>query len=1784
MKLKRMKGLSTLLAASLVIGAIAPVHTVSALADPAMNSDSTSTAVQSATVTDSAYGSSGSIDGVSSSGGSGSVQQPAGPIVNPDGTVTFRIAYEGPSLYLVGSMNGWDNTGIPMAEESPGIFSVTIPLSPGTYSYRFLPHSGSWSDVFSDAANTNPRDGDNSVVYVPGLVIETSQIVIDTSVQLKAVRYSDKGEKSEVSPVWLINQPVEGVTLENGSLSITPQSSLKAGDTLIVTAFLEGMTISRPLDVLAKNFRTALMDAGDTIYAVSNVPVSDEALQGLQLRDVTSSVYVDIHASKVTDTRIQLHIEDPSSIDVRHAYQVQGTNYVPTKVIFRNVLNDSRYYYSGNDLGVTYGAASSTFKLWAPTAQNVTLKLYDTYTENKEGGTDAAMTRSDEGVWSAQAPGNLAGKYYMYKLEFADGTVTYALDPYARASSVNSRKSAVIDLNATNPEGWKPGERPRTVHATDAVIYELHTRDFSMDSNSGIPADERGKFAAFTKTGTTLPGNPAIHTGIDHLKELGITHVQLLPFYDFGAVDETKVDDPAYTGRKFNWGYDPVNYNVPEGSYATHPEAEDPSKRIREFKEMIQALHDQGIGVVLDVVYNHTWTFGLTDDYSVFDKIVPGYFYRTDDQGVYTNGSGVNNDVASERPMVRKFIKDSAKYLAEQYNIDGYRFDLFGAIDKDTISQISNELKDQIDPSMITYGEPWTGGPTALPAGKQTLKGAQKGERFAVFNDNFRGAIKGDSDGSGKGFATGDQGREAGIVTGVRGSITDFTSSPTETINYVTVHDNLNLWDKVLTTQGVPKTSIQANPFAGVDPAHLFDNETVKRSLLANGIVMTSQGIALFQAGDEFLRSKFGDQNSYASSDDINMLRWSQKETYKPVFDYYKGMIELRKQHPAFRMTTAADIDQNLQVLQQDNQVVAFQLKNYANADRWNNIVVIYNGNTAPVETALPANKAWNVVVDDTQAGVTPLRTIQGDSAEVPGLSMLVLYDEERNVDSEVTSIDLGASVIGVDPGSYRVLNAIVKDQTGAALTEQQITWSSSNEDVVSITSSGRMHAVSTGTATVTAQIGDVKRTVTVHVEPLLPAKISLTGSSSVFATRTLQLSASVFDQFDQTLSDVPLTWATSDSTIATVNTDGAVTGLREGTVTITARSGNAQGTMTITVRPVVKRYVDVVYQRPDQDYSDWNLWVWDTGMVNGQFDVVPIKNGLSHTIIEIAPETTSIGFVLRKGTDWSTSKQDVPDDRRIQIDPNETFTKVNVTSMVPAIGYYPVLKGPVIESGKVQFDYRDEALYQSEDMDQITSVKLKLDGQLYPMTYIPAEERFVYTWSQPTSGTHTYTYLVTKDNTETEINDPKNLKDGKSVVVIEGSGSGNGNGGSPGSSHSGSSGTSSSSTNQPENENALVLSVSLDDVKPDSNGKVILSLPEGKTELQVPLGAAALLAAKPLEVHATGIKLVIPAQVLKELEASVPKELAQGAVLALQITAQPDSAVVTKLKASQPGNGNVQYAAASGLYELRLVAKDNKGKEYELDHFDQPVQLTLQVKAGVDKEIAGMYGIHDSGQPSYLGGTWEGNFLHAEVPHFSTYGILEYSKTFEDLPKEHWSYRAIRSLTSKHILEGATDTQFVPERRVTRAEFTAMLVRTLGLQNDEEAASTYADVDLNDWFASAVSAARKAGLVDGRTDDTFEPQGLITREEMAVMLMRAWKMHAKEGAGAAEFESKVTHSGQSFSDQSDISQWALESILAGRSLGILKEVRTAPSFLKVLQLALKAQLYCTGCCRRSKK
>lgn len=636
--------------------------------------------------------------------------------------------------------------------------------------------------------------------------------------------------------------------------------------------------------------------------------------------------------------------------------------------------------YDDDDLGLTLTSnGDAILKLWAPSAEKVTLRIY----KEARGGkplSEIPMTKVNGGTWSALLSPAPIGQYYTYSI-YTDGKwLQETPGIWAKAIGVNGLRGAIINLDDTDPEGWNTDKGPEIKSINDAVIYEMHHRDFSMHPSSGII--NKGKFIALTENGTLNPEGES--TGIDHLKELGITHVHILPSYDFNSIDESQLPSNGY-----NWGYDPQNYNVPEGSYSTNPA--NPATRITEMKQMIKALHDQGIGVVMDVVYNHT----AQNDDSNFSLTVPGYFYRHRPDGTYSDASGCGNETASERKMMGDFIVNSVKHWAKEYHIDGFRFDLMAIHDTTTMNRVASELK-TINPDIFIYGEGWTAGESPLPAERRALKeNVAKMDGIAVFSDDIRDAVKGHySDAADKGFATGKPGLEETIKIGIVASTPHpqvnyaygnnskfaYASSPTQIINYVSCHDDLTLTDKLRRSM-----------------TDATEAERMRAARLAQTIVFTSQGTPFIFAGEELFRDKKGVHNSYKSPDSINAIDWNLKHLNAGQFNYYKELIALRKSHPAFRMTTAADVARHIRFDKSEPNLVCYSIIDHANGDEWEEIKVIFNGRDNDAETRIPKGE-WMVVCRDGELDHTGLKdsgnnpiTVKGGKIMVPHRSALIL-------------------------------------------------------------------------------------------------------------------------------------------------------------------------------------------------------------------------------------------------------------------------------------------------------------------------------------------------------------------------------------------------------------------------------------------------------------------------------------------------------------------------------------------------------------------------------------------------------------------------------------------------------------------------------------------------------------------------------------------------------------------------------------------------------------------------
>ncbi len=737
---------------------------------------------------------------------------------------------------------------------------------------------------------------------------------------------------------------------------------------------------------------SAKMDSVNEISFITNVKMSkDLSLENVTLKE--NGEVIKVKSLEINENLTSGKIVTEKDLSLTNEYNLEIDGYLSKDVTLGKIFNSDEfadlYHYNG-ELGALYSKEKTSFVLWSPTATSVKLALFDA-----GNGVDAKevkeMAKGENGIWTLDVNGDLKGTYYTY-LVTNNGVEKEVTDPYAKAVGVNGNRAMVIDLSSTNPEGWENDVKPEFVDATDAIIYELHIRDFTIDESSGASMEVQGKYNGMWESGTTLFGNGDIKTGIDHLVELGITHVHLLPTFDHRSIDETKLDQAQY-----NWGYDPQNYNVPEGSYSSDPYSAE--VRVEEFKKMVMELHKVGIRVVMDVVYNHT---GATAD-SHLNLAVPDYYYRQNSDGGFSNGSGCGNELASERSMVRKMMVDSVKYWAEEYHIDGFRFDLMALHDITTMKEIRTTLN-EVDESILVYGEGWTGGDSPLSSEEQALKvnTVKYGDlQIAAFSDDMRDAIKGHVfEDETAGFVNGFDGLEEvikfGIVASTPNEQVDYTGGPNQysgygktawanqpyqTINYASAHDNLTLWDKLQTTN-----------------SNASEEELLAMNKMSAALVLTSQGIPFFQAGEEMARTKVNEDgsfnhNSYNAPDSVNKMDWTRKEKYNDLFEYYKGLISLRKAHKSFRMNTTADIQAGLNFIDvTDSNVVAYTLDGKQTNDSWDNIAVIFNSNDSEVEVELPSSD-WTIVVNGEKAGVESLGTVDGNKVVIPAKASYVLVD-----------------------------------------------------------------------------------------------------------------------------------------------------------------------------------------------------------------------------------------------------------------------------------------------------------------------------------------------------------------------------------------------------------------------------------------------------------------------------------------------------------------------------------------------------------------------------------------------------------------------------------------------------------------------------------------------------------------------------------------------------------------------------------------------------------------------
>lgn len=652
--------------------------------------------------------------------------------------------------------------------------------------------------------------------------------------------------------------------------------------------------------------------------------------------------------------------------------------------------------YSGNDLGASYSKKATTFKVWSPNAASVRVNIFEHGSDN-EGDAGSIMSRAmsldkTTGVWSVTINGDLLNKYYTYSVTHGKTTKETA-DVYAKACGVNGQRSMVVDLSTTNPEGWENDKHVLVKNQTDASVWEISVADFSSSESSGVSEANRGKYLAFTEEGTTVNGvQSASSTCVDYLKKLGVKYVQIMPFYDFGSVDESKNIMDQY-----NWGYDPVNYNCPEGSYSTNPKKGE--VRIKECKQMIQALHNAGIGVIMDVVYNHTYTSD-----SWLQRTVPNYYYRMNNDGTFSNGSGCSNDTASEHLMFRKYMIDSVTYWASEYHIDGFRFDLMGLHDVTTMNSIRTALDnlyaDGSGSQILMYGEAWD---MATNCDEGTVLASQKNlkqlsDRIGAFDDTIRDAIKGSTGGTDGAFVQ-EGSRRANLKTGIAGqsdTTTGWANVPSQCVTYASCHDNLCLYDKLV------------GSVYGADGKYRKRYEDlVAMNKLSAAIVITSQGIPFSLGGEEFCRSKDGDENSYASSRKENMLDWENVDLYSDVIEYYRGLYKIRDAFAAFSDSTAATANSLTYLSDVPKGVMGYTINN-TESGKWSQMCVIFNGSDSAQNVT--AKGDWVVLADNKTAGLRNIKNVT-NSVKVEAHSAVIMVDT-KSYDSAGIMDDEGAVVI----------------------------------------------------------------------------------------------------------------------------------------------------------------------------------------------------------------------------------------------------------------------------------------------------------------------------------------------------------------------------------------------------------------------------------------------------------------------------------------------------------------------------------------------------------------------------------------------------------------------------------------------------------------------------------------------------------------------------------------------------------------------------------------------------
>ena len=950
------------------------------------------------------------------------------PVVTGN-SVTFNYGdNSAESVSVAGSFNDWSTTATLMTKNDKGVWTATVSnLASGDYQYKFeVDGKKPWiTDPMNSNVITETDGNQNSAFYILSADDAEDNNTITINIHYKRTdgKYDGWnlwvwGPKMGGHQVDFAEELVDGAAVativledarEHQSISFKERLSVegnewkdqgKADLSIDLSTIVSG-TIDYYIatgacvfgdDIVRKNKISSIaLDYDNGTINVTAVQAIAEPEEALKLVKGEEKIAVTITP---VGSKYSLALPEGMELDLSELYQYkvlfnESPYTIAIDAAYASKKFADEFTYTGGDLGATYSEDSATFKVWAPTAKMVSVKLYATGSDAEANAADLgshAMTKGDKGVWSVTVDGDLKNVYYTY-IVTVDGDTVEAVDPYARTTGVNGKRGMVIDLNSTDPSGWGSDKNPNPVKSqTDAVIYELHVRDFSIDATSGVSAANRGKYLAFTEEGTTVNGAGKTSTGIDYLEDLGITHLHLLPVYDYGSVDET-------TCSNFNWGYDPVNYNVPEGSYSTNPY--DGNVRVSEFKQMVQSLHNNGISVVMDVVYNHVYN---AEEFG-FNNIVPGYFSRVD-----SNVSGCGNDTASEREMVRKYIVESVKYWADEYHIDGFRFDLVGLLDTVTINQIVTEVH-KTHPNVIFYGEGWDMDGTNKEPGTEMAKqgNASKTPGFAYFSDSFRNGVGGSNDGKVTGFASG-AGNGGSMVSEWMAN-PSWTNNPQQVVQYVSCHDNYTLADKIILSTG----------------KNAVDETVIKMNNLAAAFYMTAQGIPFIHAGEELLREKLNsdgsrNHNSYNSPDSVNKIDWNDVEEYANNFAYYQGLIAFRKAHPALSMDTAAEIKANVYNQAADANLVSFWVDGREiSGETHDSIYVIFNAANSAATVELPEGD-WDVCVNGEKAGTTVLDTVSG-SVSVDGITAMVLVQEVSTEEPVKTKSDIAL------PGSFNSWN-----------------------------------------------------------------------------------------------------------------------------------------------------------------------------------------------------------------------------------------------------------------------------------------------------------------------------------------------------------------------------------------------------------------------------------------------------------------------------------------------------------------------------------------------------------------------------------------------------------------------------------------------------------------------------------------------------------------------------------------------------------------------------------------